>query len=95
MDTDLDTRRPPTLLAQVRTPVLFTHHMRFIDPGSGALFGAISDFQVEKVRELVTSAGQPFELVQAPDAGHSMHQFDPKRFASILSSWTESLPSLR
>jgi pimeloyl-ACP methyl ester carboxylesterase len=80
------------MLAQVRTPVLFTHHMRFIDPVSGALIGAISDFQVEQVRELVTSAGQPFELVQAHDAGHSMHATDPERFADILSSWCEGLP---
>lgn len=81
------------MLAQVRTPVLFTHHMRFIDPVSGALIGAISDFQVEKARELVTSAGQPFELVQAPDAAHSMHAVDPERFAAILTSWAEGLPS--
>jgi pimeloyl-ACP methyl ester carboxylesterase len=79
------------MLAQLRTPVLFTHHMRFIDPVSGALIGAISDFQVEKVRELVTSAGQPFELVQAPDAAHSMHATDPERFTGILSSWSEGL----
>jgi pimeloyl-ACP methyl ester carboxylesterase len=83
------------MLAQVRTPVLFTHHMRFIDPVSGALMGAISDFQVEKVRELVTSAGQPFELVQAHDAFHSMHQVDPERFVGILWSWTKGLPSPR
>ena len=83
------------LLAQVRTPVLFSHHMRFIEPASGALIGAISDFQVERVRELVVGAGQPFELVQAPDALHSMHQADPERFVAILSSWTKSLPSRR
>jgi pimeloyl-ACP methyl ester carboxylesterase len=81
------------MLAQVRTPILFTHHMRAIDPVSGALMGAISDFQVEKVRELVTSAGQDFELIQAPDAAHSMHQADPARFAGILSAWAERLPA--
>lgn len=80
------------MLAQVRTPMLFTHHMRAIDPVSGALIGAISDFQVSKVQELVTSAGQPFELVQAQDAAHSMHATDPERFAAILSRWAEALP---
>lgn len=80
------------MLAQVRTPVLFTHHMRAIDPTTGGLIGAISDFQVEKVQELVVGAGQPFDLVQAPDAAHSMHQSDPARFAQILSGWTDTLP---
>lgn len=80
------------MLAQVRTPMLLTHHMRMVDPATGALFGAISDFQVEKVRELVTAAGQPFELVQAPDAAHSMHAADPPRFAEILSNWADTLP---
>lgn len=79
------------MLAQVRTPMLFTHHMRFVEPVSGALFGAISDFQVEKVRELVVGAGQPFELVEAPDAAHSMHQADPDRFAGILGGWADRL----
>lgn len=81
------------MLAQARTPMLFTHHMRMVDPASGALFGAISDFQVEKVRDLVTGAGQPFDLVQAPDAMHSMHAADPKRFADILSTWADTLPT--
>ena len=81
------------MLAQVRTPILFTHHMRATDPNTGALIGAISDFQVEKVQELVVGAGQPFELVQAPDAAHSMHQSDPARFAQILSTWARSLPT--
>ncbi len=82
------------MLAQVRTPMLLTHHMRMIDPATGALFGAISDFQVEKVRELVTGAGQAFELVSAPDAAHSMHAADPPRFATILSAWAQALPPL-
>jgi pimeloyl-ACP methyl ester carboxylesterase len=80
------------MLAQVRTPMLFTHHMRFVDPDSGALIGAISDFQVEKARALVSAAGQSFELVQAPDAMHSMHAADPDRFAGILTAWAETLP---
>ncbi|HRD45011.1 MAG TPA: alpha/beta fold hydrolase [Caulobacter sp.] len=81
------------MLASARTPMLFTHHMRVIDPASGALIGAITDFQVAKARELVTGAGQPFELVDAPDALHSMHAADPVRFAKILTDWAEMLPT--
>ena len=36
-----------------------------------------------------------FELVQAPDAAHSMHQADPERFVGILSSWAKGLASPR
>lgn len=79
------------MLAAARTPMLFTHHMRFVDPTSGALIGAISDFQVEKAKALVEGAGQSFELVQAPDAMHSMHQADPERFAEILTGWAQAL----
>lgn len=79
------------MLAAARTPMLFTHHMRLIDPASGALFGAISDVQVEKAREIVTAAGQRFDLVQAPDAAHSMHAADPPRFAEILTRWAATL----
>lgn len=79
------------MLASARTPMLYTHHMRFVDPASGALIGATTDFQVEKTRELVTGAGQPFERVDAPDAMHSMHAADPGRFAKILSDWADAL----
>lgn len=79
------------MLAHVRTPMLYTHHMRMIDPVSGALTGAASDFQVEKARELVTAAGQRFDLVDAPDAAHSMHAADPPRFAAILTEWAQGL----
>lgn len=79
------------MLAAARTPMLFTHHMRVIDPASGVLMGAISDFQVAKARELVTGAGQTFDLVDAPDAGHSMHASEPERFAKILTDWAQAL----
>ncbi|MDP3737520.1 MAG: alpha/beta hydrolase [Hyphomonadaceae bacterium] len=77
------------MLAQVKVPVMFTHHARSIDPKTGGLVGAISDFQVEKVRELVTSAGQKFELVDCPDAAHTMHAAEPERFAKILGDWAK------
>lgn len=80
------------MLAAARTPMLYTHHMRFVDPNSGALIGAATDFQVERAKALVEGAGQLFEVVQAPDAMHSMHQTDPDRFAGILTEWAGRLP---
>lgn len=80
-----------TLLSQVKTPVLYTHHMRLEHAESGTLLGAATDLQVSKVRELVESSGQPFQLVDAPDAMHAMHQADPARYASIISDWANAL----
>ena len=81
------------MLAQVKVPVLFTHHARAIDPATGQLSGAISDVQATKVREIVTAAGQPFEYVSLPDAAHAMHQADPARFAQVLITWAKTLPA--
>ena len=36
------------MLAQVKVPVLFTHHSRAIDPSTGQLVGAISDLQASQ-----------------------------------------------
>ena len=79
------------MLAQVKVPVLFTHHARAIDPATGLLTGALSDMQAAKVREIVTAAGQPFEYVSLPDAAHAMHQVDPARFAQVLTTWGKTL----
>ncbi len=81
------------MLAQVKVPVLFTHHSRAIDPVTGQLVGAISDVQATKVNEIVTAAGQPFEYVSLPDAAHAMHQADPARFAQVLTAWARKLPA--
>jgi pimeloyl-ACP methyl ester carboxylesterase len=81
------------MLAQVKVPVLFTHHSRAIDPATGRLVGAISDLQAGKVKELVTAAGQSFEYVSLPDAAHAMHQADPARFAQVLTAWAKNLPA--
>ena len=37
------------MLEAVKVPVLFTHHFRTIDEKTGALIGASSDIQVERV----------------------------------------------
>ena len=81
------------LLAQVKVPVLLSHHFRTTDPNTGGLIGAISDLQASKVRALVEAAGQRFTYVDAPDAGHAMHRMDPPRFVKILTEWAETLPA--
>lgn len=81
------------MLRQVRVPVLFTHHARAIVEKTGVLVGAISDFQADKVVELVTSAGQPIEYVSLPDAAHAMHAADPPRYVKVLCNWADKLPA--
>lgn len=81
------------MLAQVKVPVLFTHHGRAIDPVTGQLNGAISDLQATKVREIVGAAGQSLEYVSLPDAAHAMHDVDPARFAQVLTTWAKKLPA--
>ncbi len=79
------------MLAQTKVPVLFTHHFRTVDEQSGRLIGAISDLQVEQVRNLVTAAGQRFDYHSFPDMPHSMHGHDPKRFAQAVLTWVSAL----
>jgi len=80
-----------TMLASARAPMLYTHHFRAIDPGSGALLGAASDEQVTRARELVTGAGQPFEVVSLPEMAHAMHEHDPKLFTQLLTEFAQRL----
>jgi pimeloyl-ACP methyl ester carboxylesterase len=81
------------MLAQVKVPVLLTHHGRAVDPATGQLSGALSDLQAAKLREIVTAAGQRCEYVSLPDAAHAMHQVDPARFAQVLTKWARALPA--
>jgi len=81
------------MLRKVKVPVLFTHHRRAVDPTTGMLIGAISDFQAQKVKDLVESAGQKFEYVSLPDAAHAMHRADPERFVGVLRPWAMKLPA--
>jgi pimeloyl-ACP methyl ester carboxylesterase len=80
------------MLRSVKVPVLFTHHLRIIDEASGALLGASSDLQVERVRQLVTDAGQPFEYVSLPEMPHSFHGADPQAYVETLVGWADTLP---
>jgi len=82
-----------TLLAQVKVPVLFTHHARIVNPETGNLLGALSDIQASKVRALVGAAGVPIEYVSLPDAAHALHFADPERFAQVAGGWAKRLPA--
>jgi len=81
------------LLPQVKTPVLLTRHARHVFPETGNLFGAMSDLQASKVRELVAQSGVPIEYVSLPDAAHAMHFSDSKKFAQLVTGWAKQLPA--
>lgn len=81
------------MLSRVKVPVLFTHHARVVQEKTGMLIGAISDFQAERVVDLVKSAGQEITYMSLPDAAHALHAADPQRFAKVLIDWAETLPS--
>jgi|SRR5665213_50822 pimeloyl-ACP methyl ester carboxylesterase len=79
------------MLESVRVPVLFTHHFRQLEAGTGALMGAISDVQVQRVRDLVTAAGQTFDYFSFPEMAHQMHEQDPELFARLIDEWATKL----
>ncbi len=81
-----------TMLANVRVPVLFTHHFHERDEESGMELGALSDFQANRVRELVTGAGQDFTYQSFPGMPHSMHLHQPELYARTVIDWVETLP---
>jgi pimeloyl-ACP methyl ester carboxylesterase len=82
------------LLRSVKVPVLFTHHFRMIDAASGALMGASSDLQADRVRQLVIGAGQPFTYVDLPATPHSLHGADEKIYLDTLLNWVEGLSTV-
>lgn len=71
--------------------VLLTHHMRITDDASGFLFGAMSDQQAQRVRDLITAAGVTVEYRSFPEVGHSMHGDRPDLYAETLLAWVRSL----
>ena len=79
------------MLRQVKVPVLFTHHFRATDPQTGNLLGASSDQQVNHVRALIESTGNPFTYRSFPSMPHSMHGADPATFARTVGEWIETL----
>jgi pimeloyl-ACP methyl ester carboxylesterase len=78
------------MLKQVKTPVLFTHHMRIVNPENGRFFGAISDTQVARVKQHIEAAGQTFDYVSFPTMGHAMHSIDPALYATTVTGWLQA-----
>lgn len=76
-----------SMLASVRVPVLLTHHFHRIDPDTGYLLGAVADVQVQRARELIQAAGQPFTYRSFPDMPHSMHGTDPELYTRTITEW--------
>lgn len=79
------------MLAQVKVPVLMTHHYRGIDAESGLFVGALSDEQAGRVGELVRGTGQRYECQSFPAMGHMMHMQDPALYAQVVSDWVATL----
>ncbi|GAA4742498.1 alpha/beta hydrolase [Nocardioides endophyticus] len=79
------------MLAQVKTPVLLTHHQRIEDPDSGILAGAISEPQARHAQRMIQAAGQRCDYQDYPEALHMMHQFDPALFARVVTDWVATL----
>ncbi len=76
------------MLRSVKTPaVLLTHHMRVVNEENGFLFGAMSDQQATRVRELLEGAGVEVTYRSFPDVGHSMHGERPELFVETLLDW--------
>ena len=80
------------MLANVKVPVLFTHHFHQRDEESGMELGALSDFQADRVRQLVTGAGQDFTYRSFPDMPHAMHRHQPELYARTVTEWAATLP---
>jgi hypothetical protein len=72
--------------------LLFTHHFRHVDPGTGHLLGAIADVQAQQVRTIIEAAGQPFTYRSFPDMPHSMHGADPGLYTRTVLEWVTTLP---
>ncbi len=79
------------MLARVRVPVLYTHHFRTVDAGTGRLIGASSDDQARRAREIVAVAGGRVDYRSFPDMPHSMHEHDPKQYAATVLDWVATL----
>ncbi len=81
------------MLAHVKVPALYTHHFRTIDEPTGALIGACTDAQAQRVTQLVADTGHPVSYRSFPTMGHSMHGQDPQLFADTLLDWFSGFPA--
>jgi pimeloyl-ACP methyl ester carboxylesterase len=79
------------MLAQVKVPVLFTHHFHVRDEESSMEMGALSDLQANRARQLITGAGQTY--LSFPDMPHSTHGHRPELFVQTVLDWAAKLPN--
>jgi pimeloyl-ACP methyl ester carboxylesterase len=80
------------MLAQVKAPVLITHHVRMTDPDTGEMLGSFSELQAEKAQAIIRGAGVRVDYESFPDMPHVMHAADPARYAEVLTAWAAKLP---
>jgi acetyl esterase/lipase len=81
-----DASLPPLLLIPGQTESWWGY-----ESAMPLLIGAISDEQVEHVRQLVTEAGQSFEYRSFPEQPHAVHQADPQLYARTVTEWATSV----
>jgi len=80
------------MLRSVKTPaVLLTHHLRVTNEKTGFLFGAMSDQQANRVKELLETAGVDVTYRSFPEVGHSMHGEKPDLYVETLLEWVNGL----
>lgn len=79
------------MLSQAKTPVLLTHHMRAVVPTTDIAFGALTDAQAMRAKQLIEAAGQRCDYQDHPTAMHMMHQFDPELFTKVVVEWAATL----
>lgn len=80
------------MLAQVKAPVLLTHHAHTTDPDTGEEIGALSDRQARQAMAIMREAGVDVQYQSFPDAAHAMHHTEPARYTAVLTSWAAALP---
>ena len=57
--------------------------------------GAVSDLQVKRAGQLVTGAGQRFDVLDFPEMVHLMHAHDPELFTRTVVDWSSTLAAIR
>ncbi|MEU2801196.1 alpha/beta fold hydrolase [Streptomyces sp. NPDC007117] len=78
------------MLAQVKTPVLLTHHFHMTDPDTGQLMGAMTDIQAAQARRLLESTGQPVTFTTL-DVPHTMHDPMAQQYTDVVTEWAKTL----
>ena len=80
------------MLANVKVPVLFTHHFHPRDEESGMELGALSDFQADRVRQLVTGAARTSPTARSRACRTRTYRHQPELYARTVTEWAATLP---